>query len=222
MYIPQSTKSRLLPNQSIVDNYQVQNDRITNFAGNVLNVNETSNLATGNTTANVLNLVSQLNNANQQLVAAAKGAENSSKMAQAAATKVPVTLQNSGPASASSDVRTATMAAEDASANAASATTFSGMVSGLADRILSLIPSLPPTPEVQQAVQAAQASKAQAANLVDGANASAATAQQSAAVANGAMGQKTEGFHFRRAAQGHAKKASIHNRLRQGYTNWGQ
>ena len=221
MYIPASTKSRLLPEQSVTDDFMVQNDRITNFAGNVMNVRATSNLDTGATTASVLDYLSRLQNVNQQLVAVTKTAQNDSKIAQAAANQAPVVLANQGPASATINANTSSTAANNASSNAAAATNLAAQAGDLAGKILQAVQGLPQTPEVQNAVQAAEASKKTAADMSDAANAAAADANGAAAQANqtiatAASGSKTEGFRFRSRnnVANHLKKVAIHNRLR--------
>jgi len=231
MYIPASTKSRLIPQQSVTDDFMVQNDRITNFAGNVLNVNATSNLDTGATTASVLDYLSKLQNVNQQLVAVTKTAQNDSKIAQASANQAPVVLANQGPASATINANTSSTAANNASSNAAAATNLAAQAGDLANQVLQAVQGLPQTPEVQNAVQAAQASKKTAVDMADAANAAAADANGAAAQANqviasASTGSKTtEGFRFRSKnnVANHLKKMQIHNRLRnrQGGFNFG-
>jgi hypothetical protein len=236
MYIPASTKSRLIGQQSVTDDFQVQNSRITNFTGNVLNVLDTSNLQTGATTTNVLSLLSQLEGVNRQLVAATKSAQDGSKVAQDAANSTSVVLANQGPATAANNVNTAVTAANNASSDAAAATNLASQVSGLADRISEAVKGLPQTPEIQNAIQSAMSSKTNAASLSDAANAAAAAAQsaaaQSAAIVSGGAA-KAEGFRFRGNGNGlksfmdsiskkAASQAAIHNRLRyrQGYGSY--
>jgi hypothetical protein len=222
MYIPASTKSRLIPQQSVTDNFVIQNDRITNFAGNVMNVNSTSNLDTGATTASVLDYLSKLQNVNQQLIAVTKTAQNDSKISQAAANQAPVVIANQGPASATINSNTSSTAANNASSNAAAATNLAAQASDLADKILQSVQGLPQTPEVQNAIQAAETSKKNAIDMSDAANAAAADANGAAAQANqviaSALGNSntTEGFRFRSKnnISNHLKKMQIHNRLR--------
>jgi hypothetical protein len=224
MYIPASTKSRLIPQQSITDDFLIQNDRITNFGGNVLNVRETSNIESGATTANVLSLLSQLQNINQQLTSSTKSAQDASKIAQTSSAQTAVVLQNQGPASATNNVNISSNAAKSASSDAAAATALAGQASQLADKIGEAIKGLPATPEVQKAVELAAASKNNAVQMSDSANASAEAANSAAAASASTVAGTKEGFHFlsnrgmaSRLAQmknDHSQKAAIHNRLR--------
>lgn len=224
MYIPASTKARLIPQQSVTDDFMVQNDRITNFGGNVLNVRETSNIESGATTANVLSLMSQLQNVNQQLTASTKSAQDSSKIAQTSSANTAVVLQNQGPASATNNVNIASNAAKGASSDASAATALAGQAAQVADKIAEAVKGLPQTAEVQKAVELAAASKNNAIQMADTANAAAESANAAASAAANTVSGTKEGFHFLRnrgvvdrfkqLAGEHSQKAVIHNRLR--------
>jgi hypothetical protein len=230
MYIPASTKSRLIPPQSVTDDFAIQNDRITNFAGNVINVRETANLETGATTTNVLSLLSTLNNMNQQLIAAAKTSQNSAEIAKTAASEAPIVLQNKGPASTTININTASSAAQTASANASAATNLAAQITSLVNNIFNAIKGLPATPDIQHALKTAEASKSTASTLSSAANAAAEEANKAAVSAANVLTTNKEGFRFlqsrrllpevSRIANDATNKMVMHNRLRYNIGNW--
>jgi hypothetical protein len=195
-FIPASTASRIIPSPSVTDDYLVQNNRITNFSGNVSNVIAGANLNNNATTSNLIDLNNKLKTTLTQLDTAAIQAQNASTSAQNAANATPVILQNQGPASASVNVATAAQAAQNSQSLATSATALAANANVLAANVLEASRGLPASDIVTQAVASATNASDKAAKLAADAQTSATNANLAASNAANVVSNTKEGFRL--------------------------
>ena len=195
-FIPASTASRIIPSPSVTDDYLVQNNRISNFAGNVSNVISGANLSTNATTSNLQDLSKKLNSTLNQLSTATIQAQNAAASAQSAANQTPVILQNQGPASASVNVATAAQAASNAQSLASSASSLAANANVLAANVLEASRGLPSSDIVTNAVASATNASAEASKAAADAQAAATNANLAASNAANAVSTTKEGFRL--------------------------
>ncbi len=195
MYIPSSTKSRLIPTPSVISDYQVENPRISNFAGQV---QPTTAFETGVSTAQLMNKLDALQKQVAELNNVAKMAEASKNNAVQSAQQSARALNNEGPATAAVQANAANASAQQANSAAQQASALAADIKNTVAQISADASKVPSTPAVTQALQAAQDAASQAGAQVAAAQQAAATASSAASQTSTAVASTKEGFRYLR------------------------